>query len=373
MLDIDWGVLHNKFLGEELINYIWCFGIIISTLLLKKPAAALLSRVSSTLTERFSHSGRKRSEHIVIRKPMERLLQVVLYYIAINRISGLLDQIELHNPTSKKRIQIQAGDLLDHLFLLLFIIFLTQVISRIIDFVFSIRQDKAEHENDKSQEQLLPFMREVVNLVLWTLSTFWILGSVFQVNIPALITGLGIGGIAIALAGKTTVENLFAAFTILSDKPFQSGDTIKLADMEGKVERIGFRSTRLRTSDGIIYIIPNQNLVGGNLANLSLRSTKVLKVAVNIKYGLSHQALQQVIEEIRKTLLATDPVKEPIEVSLENFAENTFQLLVSYSVPDPLPEKYTLSSVTRKVNLDIFEIVTRYTDKNAATIENAKP
>jgi len=100
------------------------------------------------------------------------------------------------------------------------------------------------------------------------------IGQCISCQYSALITGLGIGGVAIALAGKETVENFFASFTILSDKPFQTGDVIKLGETEGTVERIGFRSTRLRNLDGSATVIPNQNLVSQNVTNLSTRDTR---------------------------------------------------------------------------------------------------
>ncbi|MFI5188497.1 MAG: mechanosensitive ion channel family protein, partial [Chitinophagales bacterium] len=332
------------------------------TLLLKKPLASLLTNISSRMADRYSYMKHKDTIRQMLFKPLERLLQTVLYFIASEQLSDFLDATNFHRSiTTRKKfnVTINLGDLTDHIFLFFFIIFLTQVIGSFIDFIYYLRLGKAQLEKNYSRMQLLPLVKEMSKLVLWGLSIFWILGSVFHVNLPALITGLGIGGVAIALAGKETVENFFAAFTILSDKPFKTGDTIKLGEIEGIVERIGFRSTRLRNTDGSAYIIPNQNLVSQNLINLSLRDTRGMKVVANIKYGITHEALQQLIAKIKGALLETSPVKDPVEIHIEAFDKETFQMIISYHLPHPLPDDMNLTSLKRDINMKVFEIITK--------------
>ncbi len=358
LLNIDMAFFDREFMGEKVSAYFWCVGIILATLLLKRPVAGLLTRISTRLTARFSYMRHKNKIRDMLFKPIERLLQVILYYVAIHQLDNFLDHFSMqHFIGSKERLNIKLGDVLDHVFLFLFIIFLTQVIASFVDFIYYLRMGKAQIEKNQSRIQLLPLVKEMAKLLLWAISAFWIMGSVFHVNIPALITGLGIGGVAIALAGKETVENFFAAFTILSDKPFQTGDSIKLGDVEGVVERIGFRSTRLRNLDGSAYIVPNQNLVSQNLVNLSMRDNRVMKVAVNIRYGITHDALQELIAEVKKNILEIESVKAPVEVTIETLDKETFQLVVSYNLPHPLPEGKNLTALRREVNMKVFEVI----------------
>jgi len=358
LLDIDWRFLDYMYMGEKVSNYLLFAGITVATYFLKKPMAALVTRISSRLAARFSYMRHKGTIRNMLFKPMERLLQTILYFVAINQMDGLLDKVAIHHSIGTGgKINIRFGDVVDHVFLFLFIIFLTQVITRFIDFFYYLRIGKAQLEKNNERLQLLPLFKEMTKLISWTLSIFWILGSVFHVNIPALITGLGIGGVAIALAGKETVENFFAAFTILSDKPFQTGDTIKLGDIEGIVERIGFRSTRLRNTDGSAYIIPNQNLVSQNLINMSLRDNRGMKVVVNMKYGISHDALMQLIGKLKDEIKAMPVVKEPIEINIETFDKETFQLLISYQLPHPLPDDAKLISLKRDINMKVYEVI----------------
>ncbi len=359
LLDIDWNFFDREYMGDKVSDYIWCGGIIIATLVLKRPVANLITRLSSRASSHQSVVKRRIKIRTLLLKPIQRLLQVILYYFALHQIDNFFDHFGIkHFIGMKEKIDLKLGNILDHAFLFLFIIFLAQVVTRSFDFVYYVRMSKAQAARDYSKMQLLPLTKEIAKLIWWVFSAFWILGGVFHVNIPALITGLGIGGVAIALAGKETVENFFAAFTILSDKPFKTGETIKLGEIEGVVERIGFRSTRLRNLDGSAYIIPNQNLVSQNLINLSMRDNRVMKIAVHIRYGITHEALQQLIAAIKEELLKNTTVKEPIEIVIESFDKETFQMIISYTLPHPLPGDAKLTAIKREINMKVFEIIT---------------
>ena len=250
--------IQDRIGDERLSNILWCIGIILATLLLKRPLSLLLVKLSAAFARRFDDQQQGKLFQELTLRPMELLLQTLLYYVAINQLTILLNQVILKREYADHILEIRVSDISDRIFMLLLILFLVLVISRIIDFIFHGLIARAFAADNQQREQLLPLVKEVVKIVLWTLGLFWVLGSVFGVNIPALVTGLGIGGVAIALAAKETVENFFAAFTILTDKPFQSGDVVKLGNLEGSVEQIGFRSTRLRNGDGSLYIIPNK-------------------------------------------------------------------------------------------------------------------
>lgn len=360
LLNIDWSFFDREFMGEKVSNFLWFAGIILATLLLKRPLASLLTRLSSFVAPKFSYLAHKDTIRTMLMVPFKRLLQVILFYVAINQFDTLLDKVMIRHLAGKKNLNLTLGTLIDHLFLFLFIIFLAQVIGCFIDFIYYVRFSKAQAEKNYARMQLLPLVKETAKLILWVLSSFWILGSVFHVNVPALVAGLGVGGVAIALAGKETVENFFAAFTILSDKPFQTGDSIKLGELEGVVERVGFRSTRLRSLDGAEYIIPNQNLVGQNLINLSAREARGMKITANIKYGIKPEALEELSKRIREELLKTEPVREPIDIIAETFDKETFQLVISYQLPHPLPEGVKLNLLKTRVNLKVFAIINQF-------------
>lgn len=361
LLAINWQNFESKIGGEKISNLLWCVGIIVATLLVKKPLAKLIAKSISSITNRFTDKKHGAVFCNLIQSPLEALLQTILFYIAINQLNALLNNFLLHRIKDKhEELAIRFSDIADHVFLFLVILFSTIALSRILDFIYHVQMDDARERDNKERQQLLPILKDVLKVVLWTIGAFWVLGTVFHVNIPALITGLGIGGVAIALAAKESIENLFGAFTILTDKPFQVGDIIKLGSVEGTVERIGFRSTRLRTTDGSAITIPNKKLVYENLENLSNRYSRKVKLVINIKYGITHFVLQQVVKDIRASLQHTLYVTDPIEILVEGFAENVFQLVISYGLPAPLPSGANLIDIKHQVNTNIYGILVKH-------------
>ena len=129
---------------------------------------------------------------------------------------------------------------------------------------------RAEQTESKVDDQLIPFAIEIAKVLVFIFAVVVILANVFEQNVTALAAGLGVGGVAVALASEESLENLLGSFTIFLDKPFQVGDVITIGTITGVVEKVGFRSTRVRTFDRSI-VAPNKNLVNAELDNLGLR------------------------------------------------------------------------------------------------------
>ncbi len=347
--------------GIKASNYIYCIIIILITLLLKKPLAALLTRFSSRFAAKFSYIQHKNEIRTLLLKPMERFLQTILFFVSFYLIKEALDNIVLyHTGKGSNKIEVTLSDLGENVFLFLFIFYLTIVITHFIDFIYYIRMSKAQEEKNLSRMQILPLFKELLKMASWVMAVFWILGSVFKVNVPALIAGLGVGGVVLALAGKETLENFIASFMLLSDKPFKTGDYIKIADLEGTVERIGFRSTRVRNLDGSELVIPNQKLISQNLINFSERDAQGIKVVTNIRYGISPEEIEKMTLELKNTIQTIFPVKEPISVWIDTFDKFTFQLIIYYYFPNPLPEAQNFYELKHTINSKIYEIINKY-------------
>ncbi len=348
--------------NERLSNILWFAGIIALTLLLKKPLTKLLSWLTCNIVNRFSEKKIATRFQEYLYKPLQFLLVTFLFYVAINQLKSVLQFVIFKRAyTDKPVFEIRVSDVADKLTLFFIILFTTLALARLAEFIFHVLIDKAYEEDEKDRQQLYPLLKEVSKILIWAMGGFWMLGSVFQVNIPALITGLGIGGVAIALAAKESVENFFASFTILTDKPFQTGDTVALSGLQGAVERIGFRSTRLRNADGSVYIIPNKKLIGENLENLSQRDNSMVHVVINLKYGLAPDKLKQMIAEMKTMVQNSLQVMQPVAVSLDGFGEGSFQLSVSYHLPEKLDEGTSANDIKQEINLKTYRIVSEYT------------
>jgi MscS family membrane protein len=129
------------------------------------------------------------------------------------------------------------------------------------------------------------------------------------VNLTALLTGVGIGGVAVALAAQKSLENLFGAMTIISDKAIRVGDFCRAGDIKGTVEDIGMRSTRIRTPERTMVSVPNGQVVTMSLENFSLRDKFLFHHPIHLGYETSAEQLRGCLAEIR-TVLAGHPALE---------------------------------------------------------------
>ena len=145
---------------------------------------------------------------------------------------------------------------------------------RIIDFIAIILEKKANLTSDQSDNQLIIFFKDFFKVILVIIGIIMIIKFAFDRNIGSLLTGLSIVGAAIALALRESLENLIASFIIFFDKPFTIGDLVKVQNITGSVEKIGLRSTRIRTDQKTYVTVPNKQMVDSLLDNLSLRSQR---------------------------------------------------------------------------------------------------
>lgn len=360
---IDWKIFHREVYGEEVINYVWFFCIVVLSLLFKRYIVGILTWISARLASRTGFSDYQKQIRDLLFRPAERLVQIIMFFIAASQISNVMDQIVIYHSLNKhdNGFKVKMGDLVEHILLLLFIVFLIQVINQVIEMIFQINFKKAKEEQNNSQLQLLPLMRDLGKMLIWMAGLFWILGSVFHVNIPALITGLGIGGVAIALAAKETVENFIAAFSILTDKPFTVGDWVKLGDLEGNVERIGFRSTRIRGFDGTEIVVPNSKLVTQNLINYNRSGKLGINLTYHIGYHLSSEQLLKLRNELREILELSAPILQPPDVMIDVFNVYTVQIVVRFFIPIPLPTEYNFFILRTDVSMKIYNKISQYT------------
>jgi MscS family membrane protein len=179
----------------------------------------------------------------------------------------------------------------------------------------------------------------------------------FEVNITALIASLGIGGLAIALAAQDTIANLFGSFIIYLDKPFKVGDQIEVSDVSGIVERVGFRTTRVRTLDRSLVTVPNKKIVDSTLNNISLSEERRVKFMLQLTYESKSGDILNIIDEIKSAILKNEDTSEEINVNFTDFDSSSLNILVMYYVTSNLYEKKI--EVKQAINIQIMEIVER--------------
>jgi MscS family membrane protein len=156
---------------------------------------------------------------------------------------------------------------------------------------------------------LIPTISRVAKLALAAI-VFVVLAQNFGMNVTGVLAGLGVGGLAVALAAQKTVENLFGGVSLVADRPIRVGDFCRFGDRVGTIEAIGLRSTRIRTLDRTVVTIPNAEFSGLQLENYSARDRIWLKLRLGLRYETRPEQLRQVLSALRK-LLRDHPRVDP--------------------------------------------------------------
>lgn len=179
-------------------------------------------------------------------------------------------------------------------------------------------------------DQLAPLLTKSLKILVAVLGVLIVLQNT-GVNVLSLVAGLGLGGLALALAAQETVANLFGSVTIIADQPFQVGDWIKVGDTEGMVEDLGFRSTRIRTLSRSLVSIPNATMAKEKIENLGRRLVRPCNHNVGVEYGAKQEQLSQAVEQIRYLLSRhEDVVKDDIIVFFNQFGDSSLNIRVSF-------------------------------------------
>lgn len=364
ILAID--LIGQHLLGISLIVYLRAVVIILLALLLRKYIAAIVAKIFFSVFKKIADNTHILKFRQLLQMPIENLLLTILFFIAFNQFDDVFEKVilfERHKVNANEKLDAVVSssfslmELIDHLFFLFFIFYSIFLLVRIISFCFFVWVERAIESGDRERRQLLPLLRDVLVVLLWGFGFFTVLGVVFHVNVPTLIAGLGFGGVAVAFAAKESLENLLASFMIMVDKPFTIGDHIKIGDVEGKAEQIGFRSTRIRTFDKTLVSLPNKNLIGDSLENFSERGMARVKLKVNASYGLSQAAIKTIIAEIKKFINSNENTDDEAHVYLENFG-GSLEIGIKYfvKIPSSIPQE----EVKENINFGIYQIMYQY-------------
>lgn len=201
------------------------------------------------------------------------------------------------------------------------------VFLRLADMVSDLWKIKAEETDTKLDDQLIPLANRAVKIVIWALGLLSILDNL-GVDVTSLLAGVTISGLAVALAAKDTVENLFGSIMIFVDRPFQIDDYIEVGGISGTVEEVGFRSTRLRTPIGSIVTIPNGTIATAKVDNMGLRKARRMRFNLGFTYDATREQINDFCTRAHALLEADERIVEGHEVSMVNFGDSAIEVMV---------------------------------------------
>lgn len=218
---------------------------------------------------------------------------------------------------------------------------------RLMDVVGNFLQGKADKTENKFDDLLVPLITRALKTMVIVFGLVFV-ADIFAVDIDKILAGLGIGGLAFALAAKDTISNIFGSLTVLIDRPFQIGDWVTIGSADGTVESVGVRSTRIRTFYNSLITIPNSELINAHIDNYGARQFRRITATIGIAYDTPPEKIDSFCEGIRE-LIRKHPYtrKDFYIVSLNEFAAASLGIMLYCFVKTPdwgteLREKHRL-------------------------------
>lgn len=206
--------------------------------------------------------------------------------------------------------------------------FVSNFVTAIIDGVISSRNQK---EGGNSTIQMLPTIKHLVQVIIWGAGIAITLSNTGY-DVKALLAGLGVGGVALALAAKNTVTNFLGGATMLIDNPFNIGDRVRVANYDGFVSFIGLRSFRLTTLDGTEVTIPNANIIDNAVENVSREPARRIVLDLNLTYSTTPEQLKKAFGILEDIAHRHDNLKDDCHVYLKNFADSSLDVCFIYYI-----------------------------------------
>ncbi len=340
--------LFNRMVFDNpLSSYLWIIIILLAMFLLK----GIVSRFLCGLLYRLFPNAKKyvsRDQFIsLVLIPMEWFVVAIVIILSIHKLKfPVVLDIELYKISTRDLVEAVGKAVLVVLFI--------RLLRRFIDFLALLFEAKANQTTDQSDNQLVVFFRDFFKVVVLIIGILMFSRFVLNFNISSVITGLSIVTAAIALATRESLENLIASFIIFFDKPFTMGDLVKVENITGNVERIGLRSTRIRTDQKTFVTVPNKKMVDSILDNLSLRSQRKAEIRLELNVQTQADQLLQLTEKAEK-LLEQNEVIQQGNVFVTEIGLKAITVQVDYFTD--VIEFNNFQEVKQTINLELLSIL----------------
>ena len=318
--------------------------LVLLAYLVKKYISNILGTLLYQPFRKFSTDNEGKKFVALLGKPMELLILFITVYLAFKT---------LHYPSSLElgNEDLHLKSILNKLMKTIGAVAITWVLLRIIDFMSYIFHLKYSTHEKGIDEQIVPFVKDSAKVVVVIITIILGLSLIYKLN----VAGIGIGGLAVALAAKESLENLLGSFTIFIDKPFHVGDMVQVGSVTGIVERVGFRSTRIRTENKTFVTVPNKQIVDSFLDNITERTHRRVEIKLQLNQNTDAAKLTNAMEEI-KIALTSEALIEPEFTVLFN-AINTFSFEIQVVFLVQQIDIKTFNEIKQHINFSVIKIL----------------
>ena len=209
------------------------------------------------------------------------------------------------------------------------------LVYRSVDVFAEFFADKAAQTETKLDDQLVPLLRRALKISTVVIGGVFVLQNL-NVDVSSLLTGMAVGGLAFSLAAKDTVSNLFGSVTIFVDKPFSVGDQVLIENVEGFVEHVGFRSTRIRTFQNSLVTVPNHKFTESIVDNFGLRKYRRVQMTLGVLYSTKPDQIQDFCDGIREIIKEHPKTRKDFyEVNFVGFGDSSLNILLYFFLAVP--------------------------------------
>ncbi|WP_297129139.1 mechanosensitive ion channel family protein [uncultured Eubacterium sp.] len=285
----------------------------------------------------FLRNNKEKTDSLVnsLQKPLAYLIGTVGLYIAF--------AINYNKPGVTKVFKI-----------LIILIICWSIINYLSNNLF-IHIHFGENADDTMNTTALRFLANILKIVVIAFGIVMII-SELGYNVNGLLTGLGVGGLAVSLAAQDAVGNLISGFIIIFDKPFKVGDLIESATVKGFVEEVTMRSTKIRTLDDSVITVPNSTLTKEAVTNISMMDKRRIKMTFGLVYSTSNETIEKIRNEIKTYIVQNkDILPEPCRIHFREFGDSALNFeVVCYTETSDMDEYLKIEN---ELNLAIKKIV----------------
>ena len=340
---MDISFLQQTFFEITVGRYLLALGVLLVVLALKRVFAHLFARIAFPFAEK-TDTIYDDLFLAAINKPLELLFVIAGFWVGVQILQLPVEPVNARNfayGILKLLITVDVAWALYNL-VNLAEVWISQWVS------------SSESELD---DHLLPFVRKFLRIAVVIVAALVVVQNL-GFSISGLIASLGIGGLAVALAAQDTLANVFGSFMIIADRPFHIGDMIKYDSVEGKVEEVGFRSTRIRTLDRSLVSVPNRLVANSCINNLTRMTERRVKITLSLTYGTTPAQLRQAVESIRALLAAHAGLDQTSSlVYFNDFGASSLDILVQYfTLTTAMPEHL---AIREEIGLQIMDELER--------------
>jgi MscS family membrane protein len=351
--------LDQVYFDNTIRSYLTVAVILMVALLLKRIISRYLSSVLLKIIKKKTDKLEKVQFERLIIVPVERTLLALITIFSLDRLNfpGILF-FTIHKVTS--------SDIVDGIASAIIIICFVSLFIRFMDFLVLVIKDKTTNgKTSPGQHQLLFFFKDLIRVIIIIIGIVFIIKISLQINIGNLLTGLSIVGAALALSARESLENLIASFIIFFDKPFETGDLVKVNNVTGTVERIGLRSTRVRTSEKSMVTVPNKQMVDSILDNWSMRDATRNEIKTLLSPHTSSEDLKKIISGIKEILAEKNNTVKNSSVFLQEINNDSAVIITIYYTRFPMSFD-DLNSLKEEINLAIKKLQEKHEIKAAS-------